>query len=167
MFSKSKKPSATEQRIPSNPAGKDQSSNEPDDNLPLEQHLFVTATGAIVESEAIINLGTEDVSQRVTKQVAFGDASGMQIKGGFFGAGSQSVALKIAENHLQRQTAQDSMKMKLEMERLEIQRRQLELAERRFQFEREKQLITNQQSNATSGQPKKEEELVLESFVLR
>ncbi|KAF5324316.1 hypothetical protein D9619_011299 [Psilocybe cf. subviscida] len=166
MSSKSKKPSPTEQRIPANPERKDPNSDE-DNHMPLEQHLIVNANGAIVESEAIFHLGTEKLSARVTKQVAFGDASGMQIKGGFFGAGSQSVAMKIAENHLQRQTAQDSMKIKLEMERLEIQRRQLELAERRLQFEREKQLVTNQQSNATSGQPKKEEELVLESFVLR
>lgn len=85
----------------------------------------------------------------------------MQINGGFFGTVSQSVAMKIAKNYLQRQKVQDSMRLGLEMEKLEIHTRQIELQERRLQsflalqeltlnFP-ERQNVTTRNSNTTPG----------------
>jgi hypothetical protein len=117
-----------EHRIHSSTSDKNQDPNGPGGKA-LEQHLFTTSSGAIVETDAIIHLGSEGLSNRVVKQAAFSDASNMHIMGGFFGAGSPSVAKEIAANHLRRQMAQDSAIMNLEL-------RRLELAERRLEFER-------------------------------
>ncbi|KAF5324223.1 hypothetical protein D9619_011278 [Psilocybe cf. subviscida] len=119
-----------------------------------------------------LDMRMADVSKGVSKQVAFGDAFGMQIKRGFFRTWPASGATQIAANHIERQMAQDSMKLKLEMEKLEMQRRQLEsvehqleleerqleleqrqlqLEKRQLQFEREKQNVMNRSLNTAPG----------------
>jgi hypothetical protein len=127
MFSRSKQTPPAGHHTSSNPGDRNQSAERHDDK-PLEQYVFESSPDAIVETEAIFHLGTENLSHRATKQVLFSDASRMHIKGGFFGAGSQSVAIQIAANHQQRQMAQDSARINLEMRRLELE-------ERRLQFE--------------------------------
>jgi hypothetical protein len=126
-FSKSKRALPAEQHTPSSLRDRNQKADGRDDK-PLEQYVLEKAPEAILEAEAIFHLGTENLSNRVSKQVLFGDASKMHIKGEFFGVGSQSVASQIASNHLERQMAKDSAMMTLEM-------RRQELAERRLQFE--------------------------------
>ena len=116
-------------------------SNERDQSLngcngkPLEQYMFLKGVGAIMDPEVIIHLGNEGLSERVFKQVMFDDASQARING-FFGIGSASVAIQIAQNHLQRKLAQDLSEENLEMARLGVQQRRLELDMQRLEFER-------------------------------
>ncbi|KAF5324238.1 hypothetical protein D9619_011256 [Psilocybe cf. subviscida] len=152
MSSNSNIPPSTQKSVRPNPQRKDQNAGKPAAPS-LEQHLFGNATGATVETEVIVNLGNEDLSERVTKQVAFSDASKMHIKGGFFGAGSSSVATQIASNQKVRQMALDVMNLDLERAKLDIQRRQLELEERRLQFERDLKFDIRVFDSSMSGTP--------------
>lgn len=125
FFSRFKnKPYAGRQAIPSNPSGKVQNADK-HDNEPLVQVVFSTAAQANFEEDIILHLGTEGISERVTTQIGIKDASGANIRRGFYGAGSPTLAKEIAEINLRRQIALDAMRMDLERERLRLQPRHL------------------------------------------
>lgn len=129
------RPTQVEQHGPLNPGGGGLYANSPN-NTPFEQHVFVNASGMTMETGFYFNMGVEGLPKTVTKQVAFSDASNMQLKGGVFGMGSASLIAKIAEIQVKREMEKDRLNFKLEMERVAFQRHEMEFKERLAQFDR-------------------------------
>lgn len=120
-FYRDNKQVSLDDAILSSPGGEDQNAGSPNDKG-ADQRLFVKAEGAIIETGAIVHLGTEGVSDMVVKQVGFDGAAKMHIKGGFFGICSPSMVTHIGENELE---------LKKHQMELEFKQRQTEL-EREF-----------------------------------
>lgn len=99
----------------------------------FEQYAFVKATNATIDGGFCFNMDGEKLPQGATKQVAFQDASGMRLVGGFVGMGSSSVAQQFVENQQLIKRDHDSQLLQLKREEIALRRRDIELREQHMQ----------------------------------